>query len=170
MLEGIERLIRATVAHHPAAFFAYREPQVYRPEYLAAQKKLAHHFYDLLCPLLEQARRDGDLEFDETKITALGGLQPAGLPLQLVLPGRTALARRSGGRAHEAREPRDRAAHRPLTTHPRRHTMKFHPAPLARLALACLIATGAAGTAQAQQTYKLAYIDPLSGPSPTSAS
>jgi len=42
--------------------------------------------------------------------------------------------------------------------------MKFHPAPLARIALACLIATGAAGTAQAQQTYKLAYIDPLSGP------
>jgi len=40
--------------------------------------------------------------------------------------------------------------------------MKFHRAPLARIALACLIA--AAGTAQAQQTYKLAYIDPLSGP------
>src|ERR1035437_9233371 len=35
--EAIERLIRATINHHPAAFFAYREPQVYRPEYLAAQ-------------------------------------------------------------------------------------------------------------------------------------
>jgi AcrR family transcriptional regulator len=71
VLEGIERLIRATIAHHPCAFFAYREPQVYRPEYVAAQKKLAHHFYDLLCPLLEEARRDGDLDFTETKITAL---------------------------------------------------------------------------------------------------
>lgn len=70
-LEGIERLIRATIAHHPCAFFPYREPQVYRPEYIAAQKKLAHHFYDLLCPLLEEARRDGDLDFTETKITAL---------------------------------------------------------------------------------------------------
>jgi AcrR family transcriptional regulator len=46
--EGIERLIRATIVHHPCAFFAYREPQVYRPEYIAAQKKLAHHFYDRL--------------------------------------------------------------------------------------------------------------------------
>jgi AcrR family transcriptional regulator len=71
VIEGIERLIRATVSHHPCAFFAYREPQVYRPEYIAAQKKLAHHFYDLLCPLLEEARRDGDLDFTETKITAL---------------------------------------------------------------------------------------------------
>ena len=40
-------------------------------EYLAAQKKLANHFYDQLCPLLDQARRDGDLDFRETKITAL---------------------------------------------------------------------------------------------------
>ena len=71
VLEGIERLIRATIAHHPCAFFAYREPQVYRPEYIAAQKKLAHHFYGLLCPLLEEARRDGDLDFTETKLTAL---------------------------------------------------------------------------------------------------
>jgi len=69
--DGIEGLIRATVTHHPCAFFAYKEPQVYRPEYLAAQKKLAHHFYDQLCPLLEEARRDGDLDFRETKITAL---------------------------------------------------------------------------------------------------
>jgi hypothetical protein len=71
VLEGIERLIRATVAHHPAAFFPYRDPQAYRPEYRAAQAKLAHHFYDRLCPLLEQARSDGDLDFDDTRITAL---------------------------------------------------------------------------------------------------
>ncbi len=69
--EGLERLIRATLAHHPAAFFPYREPQVYRPEYLAAQKRLANHFYDRLCPLLEQGRRDGMLDFSETRITAL---------------------------------------------------------------------------------------------------
>lgn len=69
--EGLERLIRATINHYPAAFFPYREPQVYRPEYLAAQKKLANHFYDRLCPLLEQGRRDGYLDFSETRITAL---------------------------------------------------------------------------------------------------
>lgn len=69
--EGLERLIRATIAHYPAAFFPYREPQVYRPEYLAAQKKLAHHFYDRLCALLEQGRREGSFDFSETRITAL---------------------------------------------------------------------------------------------------
>lgn len=71
VLAGLEGLIRATIEHHPVAFFPYREPQVYRPEYLAAVKKLAQHFHDKLCPLLEAARRDGDLDFDETRITAL---------------------------------------------------------------------------------------------------
>lgn len=69
--EGLERLIRATITHYPAAFFPYREPQVYRPEYLAAQKKLANHFYARLCPLMEQGRRDGRFDFSETRITAL---------------------------------------------------------------------------------------------------
>ena len=69
--EGLERLIRATLEHHPSAFFPYREPQVYRPEYLAAQKDLANHFYDRLCALLEQGREDGLFEFNDTKITAL---------------------------------------------------------------------------------------------------
>jgi AcrR family transcriptional regulator len=71
VMDGLERLIRATIAHHPAAFFPYREPQVYRPEYLAAVRKLANHFYDRLCPLLEEARRDGELDFRDTRITAL---------------------------------------------------------------------------------------------------
>jgi AcrR family transcriptional regulator len=69
--EGLERLIRTTLAHHPAAFFPYREPQAYRPEYLAAQKKLAQHFYDRLCPLLEQGQRDGMLKFSGARVTAL---------------------------------------------------------------------------------------------------
>ncbi|MBI5260074.1 MAG: TetR/AcrR family transcriptional regulator [Burkholderiales bacterium] len=68
---GIERLIRATIAHYPAAFFAYREPQAYRPEYIAEQKRLAKHFYDKLCTLLEAGRASGHLQFEETRITAL---------------------------------------------------------------------------------------------------
>jgi AcrR family transcriptional regulator len=87
VMDGIERLIRATIAHHPCAFFAYREPQVYRPEYIAAQKKLAHHFYDLLCPLLEEARRDGDLDFAETKITALAACSLPGFLYSWYRPG-----------------------------------------------------------------------------------
>lgn len=71
VMDGLERLIRNTLLHHPAAFFPYREPQAYRPEYSAAQKKLANHFYDRLCRLLEQGRADGTLDFNETKITAL---------------------------------------------------------------------------------------------------
>jgi AcrR family transcriptional regulator len=78
VVEGLEKLIRATLLHYPSAFFPYREPQVYRPEYMAAQKQLANHFYDQLCPLLEQARADGMLEFRETKITALAACSLAG--------------------------------------------------------------------------------------------
>ena len=71
VMDGLERLIRSTLLHHPAAFFPYREPQAYRPEYREAQKKLANHFYDRLCHLLEQGRAEGQLDFEETKITAL---------------------------------------------------------------------------------------------------
>ena len=67
---GIERLIRATLEHHPAAFFYYREPQVYRPEYITAQKKMANHFYEQLCNQLEAGRRAGMFDFRETRITA----------------------------------------------------------------------------------------------------
>lgn len=67
---GIDRLIRATLEHNPSAFFYYREPQVYRPEYIAAQKKMANHFYDQLCTQLEEGRRAGMFDFRETRITA----------------------------------------------------------------------------------------------------
>jgi len=68
--EGLERLIRATIEHYPASCFPYREPQVYRPEYVMAQEKLANDFYEKLCALLEAGRRDGMFDFNETRITA----------------------------------------------------------------------------------------------------
>ena len=70
VMAGIEQLIRATIDNLPAAFFPYREPQVYRPEYMAAQKKLANHFYGRMCVLLEEGRREGWLDFEETRIAA----------------------------------------------------------------------------------------------------
>jgi hypothetical protein len=70
VMAGLQRLIRATLAHYPAAFFPYREPQVYRPEYMAAQKRIANHFYARMCTLLEQGRADGWLDFDDARITA----------------------------------------------------------------------------------------------------
>jgi AcrR family transcriptional regulator len=87
VMEGIERLIRATIAHHPCAVFPYREPQVYRPEYIAAQKKLARHFYDRLCALLEQGRRDGDFVFDDAMITALAACSLPGFLYTWYRPG-----------------------------------------------------------------------------------
>jgi AcrR family transcriptional regulator len=69
--EGLARLIGATLANYPAAFLAYRDPQGFRPEYVAAQKKLARHFYDRMCELLEQGRREGTLAFGETRLTAV---------------------------------------------------------------------------------------------------
>ena len=85
--EGLERLIRATITHYPAAFFPYREPQVYRPEYLAAQKELANHFYDRLCPLLEEGRRDGSFHFTETRISALAACSIPGFLYAWYRPG-----------------------------------------------------------------------------------
>ncbi|HJV60704.1 MAG TPA: TetR/AcrR family transcriptional regulator [Albitalea sp.] len=76
--QALQTLIRVCVQHHPAAFFAYREPQVFRPEMRAAQKKLANHFYDRLCTLLDEARRDGTLDFGDTKLTALAACSLAG--------------------------------------------------------------------------------------------
>ena len=76
--QGLERLIRATLIHSPSAFFFYREPQVFRPEYHAAHKAIANHFYDRMCALLEQGKTEGTLEFGETKITALAACSLSG--------------------------------------------------------------------------------------------
>ena len=56
---ALEEIIRITVEYYPSAFFAFREPQVFRPEFAAATKKLANHFYDKLCAQMEQARAEG---------------------------------------------------------------------------------------------------------------
>lgn len=87
VVEGLSRLIHATLAHYPAAFFPYREPQVYRPAYAAAQRKLARHFYDQLCALLEQGRREGMLDFAETRITALSAGSIPGFLYSWYRPG-----------------------------------------------------------------------------------
>lgn len=124
--QALERLIRATLAHYPAAFFAYREPQAYRPEYQAEQKRLAHHFYDKFCALLERGRAEGTLRFapgQETRITALAACslpgflyswyRPEGrLPAEAVVRQLSRLAWRVIGLAEAPADP--------TTTHPRR--------------------------------------------------
>jgi AcrR family transcriptional regulator len=76
--QGLERLVRATLMHYPSAFFFYREPQVFRPEYHAAHKEVANHFYKSLCALLERGKAEGTLAFGETKITALAACSLSG--------------------------------------------------------------------------------------------
>lgn len=78
VVEGLEKLVRTTLHHYPSAFFAYLEPQVYTPEYTAAQKRIANRFYDRLCALMEQARDDGMLDFKDTKVTALAACSVVG--------------------------------------------------------------------------------------------
>jgi AcrR family transcriptional regulator len=67
---ALHELIRLTMAHYPSSFFAFREPQAFRPEFSAELRRLANHFYTKLCALLEQARADGTLEFGDARVTA----------------------------------------------------------------------------------------------------
>lgn len=71
LAEGLERLIRVTIEHHPAATLPYREMQVYSDVYRAAHRRLADRFYARMTALLEQARRDGTVDCDDVKLTAL---------------------------------------------------------------------------------------------------
>lgn len=84
--DGLQRLIRATIAHYPAAFFPYREPQCYRPEYLEQSRWLANHFYQQLCALLEEGRASGHFDFHETRITAQAACSLPGFLYQWYRP------------------------------------------------------------------------------------
>ena len=116
IMDGLERLIRSTLQYYPAAFFPYREPQAYRPEYRAAQKQLANHFYDRMCSLLEQGRKDGTLDFTETKITALAGKAT-----------RTPTNPNNTSNAHPSTQPKK-------NTHPARSSRRRRPRPPRRSA------------------------------------
>jgi AcrR family transcriptional regulator len=67
---ALEGLIRITIEYHPSSFFAFREPQAFRPEFAAEVKRLANHFYGKLCALLEQGRAEGAFDFGDTRVTA----------------------------------------------------------------------------------------------------
>jgi len=67
---ALEGLIRITIEYYPSSFFAFREPQAFRPEFAAELKRLAQHFYGKLCALLEQGRAEGALDFGDTRVTA----------------------------------------------------------------------------------------------------
>jgi hypothetical protein len=68
--EGVQALIERTVQNHPAAFFAFREPQAFRPEMQTALRKLTRHFQTRLSTLLEQARQEGQFDFEDAGLAA----------------------------------------------------------------------------------------------------
>ena len=69
-IDGLQRLIAATIAHYPAGFFPYREPQAFSPAYLKASREVAQQFYQQFCALLEEGRASGHFDFRDARITA----------------------------------------------------------------------------------------------------
>jgi AcrR family transcriptional regulator len=69
--EGLHRFAAANIVHFKAGTFFYRESGVLRAPLQRKLRTLARRFYDELCELLEQGRQDGELDFDNTKLTAL---------------------------------------------------------------------------------------------------
>lgn len=69
--EGLHRFAAANIRHFKSGTFAYRDSAALSPAFMKKLRSLARRFYSELCMLLEQARRDGDLDFEDTKLTAL---------------------------------------------------------------------------------------------------
>lgn len=86
-VDGLQRLIAATIAHYPAAFFPYREPQAFSPAYMKASRTLARQFYRQFCALLEEGRASGHLDFRETRITAQAACSLPGFLYNWYRPG-----------------------------------------------------------------------------------
>ncbi len=86
-VDGLQRLIAATIAHYPAAFFPYREPQAFSPAYMKASRTLARRFYRQFCALLEEGRASGHLDFRVTRITAQAACSLPGFLYNWYRPG-----------------------------------------------------------------------------------
>ena len=85
--KALEDLIRQTIVHYPSALFPYRDPQVYSPAYRNARRRIARHFHDQLCTLMEQARADGTLNFRDTRVTAMAACSIPGFLFSWYRPG-----------------------------------------------------------------------------------
>lgn len=74
--DGLRRWVEACVTHFRASALAFRVTASLRPEFRAALRELARDFYADLCALMEQGRRDGQLDFEDAALTAkaMGGV------------------------------------------------------------------------------------------------
>jgi AcrR family transcriptional regulator len=69
--EGLHRFAAANIDYFKSGTFAYRETGALQPAFTRKLKTMARRFYDELSALLEQARADGELDFHDTRLTAL---------------------------------------------------------------------------------------------------
>ncbi|UUC93403.1 MULTISPECIES: TetR/AcrR family transcriptional regulator [Comamonas] len=86
-IDGLQRLIAATIAHYPAGFFPYREPQAFSPAYLKASRNVAQQFYKQFCALLDEGRASGHFDFRDTRITAQAACSLPGFLYNWYQPG-----------------------------------------------------------------------------------
>lgn len=69
--EGLGRFAEASILNFKSSVLHYREPHSLKPTMQRKVRQLARNFHDRMCALLEQGKRDGDLDYDDTKLTAL---------------------------------------------------------------------------------------------------
>jgi AcrR family transcriptional regulator len=69
--EGLHRFATANIVYFKSGTFAYREGGALQPAFLKKLRTMARRFYSELRALLEEARDDGELDFDDAKLTAL---------------------------------------------------------------------------------------------------
>ena len=69
--EGLTRLVLANIKHLKAGTFYYRETGILRAPFLRKLRVLGRRFHADLYTLLDAGQREGDLEFDNAKLTAL---------------------------------------------------------------------------------------------------
>lgn len=69
--EGLHRFAAANIEYFKSGTFAYREGGALEPAFMKKLRTLARRFYRELSELLEQARRDGELDFDNTRLTGM---------------------------------------------------------------------------------------------------
>lgn len=85
--EGLHRFAAANINYFKSGTFAYREGGALQPAFMKKLRAMARRFYDELCTLLEDARQDGELDFDNTKLTALSIGSVAGFMYTWYKPG-----------------------------------------------------------------------------------
>lgn len=85
--EGLFRMVLANITHMKAATFFYRETGVLRAPFLRKMRTLGRRHLGELTALLEAGQREGDLDFESAKLTALAMGSVVGFMFAWYKPG-----------------------------------------------------------------------------------